>query len=467
MRARLKATAQRWKTNALAATRTRRLLTARLRRCQGRIAQLEDQVAALEAQAAPLAVAGHTYPAQLIALAVFIVVQANGSLRCAAKTVGFVSQMLGWTFPSPSHTSVRRWIMRLGYFQLQQAAQLHGDYVALLDERIQIGRERLLLLLGLKIEADRSHCAPLRAADVTVLGLEVQSSWTGEAVADFLTRSLDRLPHLKIVHFITDGGTNLAKALTIKGFDAVADCTHVLMNAIKKLLGTDQILRQLHTDVGQLRRRLIRSEFGYLLPPSLRDKDRFIRIFTLGKWIERIDRWWPKLPEPARAHLAFLEPARARVACMNELRAVVERAAALLKGSGLSPATRRRWQEYTDLCRQNPGRPAEVDALLDTITAYFARHTELLARHGRLLCCTDILESLFGRYKNKGGTPTISADALAIPLYSVTITPAFVHQALLATPYKTVQAWEQERTCENRYAQIRRMERELKTVAAA
>ena len=413
---------------------------------------LENKVAALEARAAPVAIGGHTYPAQLIALAVFIVVHANGSLRCAAKTVGFVSRLLGWKFKAPSHTSVRRWVMRLGLFQLQQTRQLSGDYVALLDESIQIGRERLLLLLGVKLEADRSRCQPLRAGDVTVLGLEVQSSWTGQAVADFLGRALDPLTGVNIVHFITDGGTNLAKALRIKGIDAVADCTHMLMNAVKKLLAEDKVLGQLHADVGQLRRRLVLTEFGYLLPPSLRDKDRFIRIFTLGKWIDRIDRWWPKLCAPARAHLDFIERARPRVRCMNELRGVVEQAAALLKGSGLSGATRRRWDDYATKCRQNEQRCAEVDTLLDTITAYFERHADLIARHGWLLCCTDIIESLFGRYKNKGGTPTISADALAIPLYSVTMSTEFVRRALLATPYKRVEAWEQLRTCENRYA---------------
>lgn len=465
MKARLKAKVIRWKTNALKATKSRRLLEARLGRSQQRVAQLEKKVAALEAEAAPLRICGHIYPGQLIALAVFIVVQANGSLRCAAKVVGFVSQMLGWDFGTPSHTSVRRWVMRCGHFELEQAAKLQGHYVALLDESIQIGREKLLLLLGVKIETDRSHCQALRADDVTVLGLEVQTSWTGEAIADFLTRSLDRLPHVKIIHFITDGGTNLSKALSIKGFDVVSDCTHMLMNAVKKLLGTDSVLSQLHADVGQLRRRLILTKFGYLLPPSLRDKDRFIRIFTLGKWIDRIDRWWPKLCETARQHLAFLEQARERVQCMNELRAVVEQAAAILKGSGLNTVTRRLWEDYIKTCRQNPDRAPEVDTLLDTISAYFDKHAELIARHGRLLCCTDIIESLFGRYKNKGGTPTISADVLAIPLYSVTITPRFVQRALLETPYKVVHDWEQLRTCENRYAQLRRMEQELKSDA--
>lgn len=172
------------------------MLVKRLRRSQRRVAELDNKVAALEAQAAPILITGHTYQAQLIALAVFIVVQANGSLRCVAKTVGFVAQMCGWKFGAPSHTSVRPWVMRCGLFQLHQAVQLSGDYVALLDESIQIGREKLLLLLGIKIATDRSHCAPLRAEDVTVLGMEVQFSWTGQDVADFLSRSLDGLPHV-------------------------------------------------------------------------------------------------------------------------------------------------------------------------------------------------------------------------------------------------------------------------------
>lgn len=45
------------------ATKSRRLLQARLRRSQRRVAELENKVAMLEAQAAPIPISGHTYPA--------------------------------------------------------------------------------------------------------------------------------------------------------------------------------------------------------------------------------------------------------------------------------------------------------------------------------------------------------------------------------------------------------------------
>lgn len=79
---------------------------------------------------------------------------------------------------------------------------------------------------------------------------------------------------------------------------------------------------------------------------------------------------------------------------------------------------------------------------------------------------SDAYESTFGRYKNKGGTPTISADVLAIPLYSVNLTTDFVNEALINVPYSKVHEWETAHICENRYGSVRRMNRELKSDAA-
>lgn len=466
MRARIKATVRRWKGKALAATRRQRLLRAQLVRSQARVLRLEAELQTLKDAVAPLPVAGHTYPAQLIALAVFIVVHANGSLRCAARTVGFMAGLLGWTYATPSHTSVRRWVLRCGLHQLHHPADRVGDYVALLDESIQIGREKLLLLLGVKIQPDRSHCRPLTSSEVVVLGLEVQQSWTGECVADFLRRSFRRLPGVNIVHFITDGGTNLTKALRILNLDAVGDCTHVMMNAVKKLLADDPVLSQLSADIGRLRRQLLLTTEGYLLPPTLRDKDRFLRIFTLVNWVERLDGMWAKLPPGSRQKLNFVEGARTRVQCMAQLKTLVELTAGVLKGAGLSAVTQDKWeQSIQDFSRKNK-LTSEAKVFIATLRRYFTHHQKLIEKHRRLLCCTDIIESTFGRYKHKGGTPTISADVLGIALYGVDITPQLVQRSLAAIPYQTVHDWEKQHVCENRYGLVRRMNRELKSDAA-
>ena len=467
MGARLKATARRWKTTALRYTKRQRLLRAKLQRAQRRIAALEVEVQQLRAAGAPLPVAGHTYPAQLMALAVFIVVQANGSLRCAAKTMGFVSHLLGWSYGVPSHSSVRRWVVRCGLFQLEHASDKVGNYVAILDESIQMGREKLLLLLRVKLCDDRRHCAPLTGADVEVLGLEVQQSWTGETIAEFVQRKLARLPALRLTYCITDGGsTNLTKALKLLKLDAVSDCTHVMMNAVKKLLKDDATLSQLSADIGQLRRRLLLTAEGYLLPPTLRDKDRLLRIFTLVPWVKRIDAVWQRLPQSSRDHLSFLERARPRIQCMGQLKALVQISAGVLKGAGLSTVSIARWEQRINQFIIENKLSNEAQTFIQTMRAYLAQHEKLIEKHQRLLCCSDVIESTFGRYKNKGGTPVISADVLAVALYNAEISPQLVKKALTYVPYQAVHDWEQRYTCDNRYSLVRRMNRELKSAVA-
>lgn len=466
MRARLKAKVQRWKSTALTATKSRRLLQARLRRSQKRVARLEAENVILQAKMAPLKVEGHTYPAELIAIAVFIVVHGNGSLRCAAKTVGFVAQLLGWEYGTPSHSSIRRWVLRLGLYQLEYATERVGNYIGLLDESIQIGREKLLLLLGLKFDPDRKWGKPLTGDDVVVLGMEVQQSWTGELVADFLRRNLARMPKLKLRYCITDGGTNLAKALRILGLDAVGDCTHVMMNAVKKVLADDPVLSQLSADIGQLRRKLMLTAEGFLLPPTLRDKDRFLRIFTIVHWVERIDSIWANLPESSRKKLHFIDAARARVQCMKQLKTLVELTAGILKGAGLSTISQKKWEQaITDFSKKYTLNE-ESRTFISKVRQFFIDHEALIDKYQRLVCCTDIVESTFGRYKNKGGTPTISADVLSIALYGVKVTPRLVQKALSCVSYQAVHDWETQYVCENRYGLVRRMNRELKSAAA-
>jgi hypothetical protein len=430
------------------------------------VALLKAENAALKAKAAPLQVVAHTYPAQLIAIAVFIVVHGNGSLRCAAKTVGFIAQLLGWEYGTPSHSSVRRWVLRLGLYQLEYATERMGAYVGLLDESIQVGSEKLLLLLGFKFDPDCKWGKPLTGDDVVVLGMEVQQSWTGERVADFLRRNLARMPKLKLVYCITDGGTNLTKALRILGLDAVGDCTHIMMNAVKKVLANDPVLSRLSADIGQLRRKLALTAESYLLPPTLRDKDRFLRIFTIVHWVERIDSIWARLPQSSREKLGFIDAARSQVECMKQLKTLVELTAGILKGAGLSNASQKNWEKAITGFTKKYELSEESKIFISRVRQFFSKHETLIAKYSRLVCCTDIVESTFGRYKNKGGTPTISADVLSISLYGVSITPALVQKALSCVSYQAVHDWETHHVCENRYGLVRRMNRELKSDAA-
>ena len=118
MRTPFKATIRKFKNKLFRARRERRRLKAIIRRREAHIERLERKVILLQAIVQPTKVPDHHDPAQMIALAVFIVTQANGSLRCAAKTAGYYAKMMGWAYEAPTHVTVSNWTRRLGLYAL-------------------------------------------------------------------------------------------------------------------------------------------------------------------------------------------------------------------------------------------------------------------------------------------------------------------------------------------------------------
>jgi hypothetical protein len=146
---------------------------------------------------------------------------------------------------------------------------------------------------------------PLTMADVNVPGMEVQSSWTGATIAEFIQRNLDERPGLRLAYAVCDQGTNILAALRQLTIPVVSDCSHVMMNLVKKLFRTDVVLSELGAGVGKLRQQLSLTDHSFLLPPTLRDKDRFLRIFTLVEWMDRMDSYWLKMLPAMQAKLKF------------------------------------------------------------------------------------------------------------------------------------------------------------------
>lgn len=465
MRARLKVKLSHWKSRCLEKTKCKRNLSARLQRSEQQVTRLKAENARLRAITEPQPVAYHLYPAQMIAMAVFIVSHAGGSLRCAAKTVAFLSEMMGWKYAQPSPVTIRNWVLRCGLYQLDYAKVKAGQYVGIIDESIQIGREKLLLLLGVKLRDTWSHAAPLMMNDVEVLGVEVQQRWPGDKVAEFIKKRLAHHKEIDLRYVISDQGTNLLSALRMLSIPAVSDCSHMMMNVVKKLFSNNKQLSALAAQMGQFRRKFLLTELGYLLPPTLRDKDRFLRIFTLVEWNNRIQAYWNKLPPKHRTPLSFLQQAQPLLQCVGQIKTLAVLTAHLLKSAGLSSASQRKWETSIAQYSQTTTLTAEANTFLNTVRQYFASHAELIGSHEHLLCCSDIIESTFGRYKNKGGMQVISADVLSIALYSQPLTTDFIQKALNTVHQKHIEQWKKQYTCHNRYSILRRMDQELKSVA--
>ena len=143
-------------------------------------------------------------------------------------------------------------------------------------------------------------------ADVEVLGVQVAQSWKAERVEAFVTEQLDHHDQIELAYAICDGRTNLNKALVAKGATIVADCSHKLMNGLKTLRTDYAALGRPTKFMGRYRQRYNLSQSSHLYPPTLRDKDRFLRLFTVVSWVDRLDRCWSILEPTQRRQLQYL-----------------------------------------------------------------------------------------------------------------------------------------------------------------
>jgi hypothetical protein len=398
----------------------------------------------------------------MMALAVFIVLH-GGSLRCAAATAGFYSQeLMGWKYKAPAWKTISNWVERCGLHALNLTRELSGEYVGIGDITLQMGKEQLFLLLGIRTELTTTLERPLTVADVTILGMEVQPSWTGADIAEFIQRNLNDRPGLRLTYMVCDQGTNILAALRQLAIPVVSDCSHVMMNLVKKLFTADTALSNLSAEVGKLRQQLSLTDNAFLLPPTLRDKDRFLRIFTLVDWMDRVDSYWLNLPKSMRIRLKFYKNQWLNLR-LRQVQQLLVMAAKIVKYHGLSEATLQKWtDEVANWKLSQPKLTKQAREFISGMEDYFVAHRSQYLDGLHLLCCSDIIESIFGRYKNKGGMKAISADVLSIALYNQPISSNFIQTAMKYINGPMLDEWRCANVCHNRYGVRRRMEKELK-----
>lgn len=459
--AHLKATISRLKLRSKSGTAARRQLVDQIRYRDQTIIQLRAEVADLKSRTDPRPVFNCVYPAQMMALAVFIVLH-GGSLRCAAATAGFYAELMGWKYKAPAFKTVSNWVERCGLHALNLTKTMTGQYVAIVDASIQIGKEQLLLLLGVKAELAASLNRPLTIADVEVMGMEVQSSWTGQEVSAFLTGSLRDRPGLSLQYVVCDQGSNLLAALRSLTLPVVNDCSHIMMNLVKKLFKEDTALRALCATVGQLRQSLTLTDNAFLLPPTLRNKDRFLRIFTLVEWMDRIDAYGENLSTQWRDYLSWGRSYWLDLR-LRQVHQLLVMTAKILKHDGLSRYSHDKWiNGVIAFIDTQPKLTEQAKAFITAMMAYFEQYAPDYANQAKLQCCSDIIESIFGRYKNKGGMKAISSDVLSIPLYNQPLSTPFIQIAMRQVTGIQVDQWRCRNVCHNRYGIRRNMEKELK-----
>jgi hypothetical protein len=182
---------------------------------------------------------------------------------------------------SPSFSTAMLWIKKIGYAQLQSAKEKANDWIIILDESIGIGKEKVLVILGIR----RSHVdffRPLMLQDMEPITVKSKESWTGQDIANELKIAKVKLG--TVIYAVSDGGCDIKYGLKEVEITQVYDITHSIAICLQRLYEKDENFKDYTYKVGQMRFKLCCSKYAHLIPPNQRSKSRFLNIDIISKW---------------------------------------------------------------------------------------------------------------------------------------------------------------------------------------
>jgi hypothetical protein len=372
-------------------------------------------------------------------------------LRSCAKVLELFSKLDGIDIKKISATTVRNWTLKVGLSLLLRQVQ-KGEYVIIADESIAIGQDKLLLIVGIRVN-ESSMISPLKMSDVSVLHVESRASWQGVAINEVIN-SIREKHDITIGYAISDRGNNLMNGFKLSGLDWVEDCTHMIANCSKRFYFRNKDLEDFIAKTNRTRAKWILSKWSAYLPPVLRKKARYHQLFEVYKWAEKVAKIWTTIPIEAQEELIYIKEYGELIAVLKQIYTIIESFSEIFKSRGISKNSRKMWllqlvQKKNELASKGLHLHKETKIFLSELNRYLSENLEKLNNQSQLICCSDVVESIFGKYKNKNGVSTITEDALTIAAYTEELDMAVIKKAFEEIKIKEIINWKKDKTTES------------------
>lgn len=355
----------------------------------------------------------------------------------------------------PAWTTVRTWLMRVGVAAIEAPVLEADDWIWMADHSNQIGREKALVILGLRASKMPPPGKAISHEDVRVLAVEPGESWKRADVAAAYEKLAKKagLP----MAVLSDGAVELregAEVLQKQRADTLVlrDFKHVAANVLKKIVGGDERFGEFTSQVGQTRSSIQQTELAHFNPPTVRPKARFMNLTSTLKWAAMV-LWHLSHPhsqgckhtteERMNEKLRWLTAFVDDIGRWNACQSVVNASLTFINTQGLFRGAARELAKQLLRLRTCSAAAEVADRLVE-----FVLESELqLSPDQRLPLSTEILESSFGLFKqlerqhSRGGFTSLLAGfgALLRPATAESVRESF---ARVST--KQMRAWVSE-----------------------
>jgi len=440
----------------------------------------------------------HQYSVGHAKMFIELVLSDGASLRCAERAMERMVTSLQFSLPSPSWYAGRLWILSLGYYKLTRPKEHGDDWVWIVDHTVQIGAEKCLVILGVRLSALPAVGECLSHEDVEPIALWPVKKSNGDVVYQQLEAGIEKtgIPR----EIVSDHGTDLKSG--VEKFCqahhetcAVYDIKHKTAVLLKHELGDDPIWNEFARLAGQTKRQVQQTDlaplagcrrgfvFGrkrpfrrsflayieascpifasktsrfrgslslsdsLLAPPNQRTKARYMNVDILIQWGQNMLAFLDRAEESPLFEYARVQE---KLGWITEFRQPLEEWQVLLQVVEVTESYIRQRGLYQDIhlelekCLQPLAHTEQAQKVCAELLAFVAQEEAKARPNERLLGSSEIIESVLGKLKRleqdqarSGFTGLLLALCAAV----ASTTTDVVHQALEAVPTKMILAW--------------------------
>lgn len=385
------------------------------------------------------------YSTVIILLMLSAKLKTSSSFRSLSKVFVVFNFYLKIGHSTPSYSTAMLWVKKIGYSQLQHPKENAQDWIIIADESIGIGQEKVLVILGIR-RSKIDFMRPLKLQDMEPIIVKSKEKWTGEDIANELETVKQKLG--TVIYAVTDAGSTLKSGLMKAGIKHVYDITHAMAIALERLYKNDDNFKDYMSKAGQMRFKLCCSKNAHLIPPNQRSKARFLNVDTISNWGKNV--LWAlehnDISNEERSQLLWVKEKEEFIIEMDTIMSMVEKISIILKNEGLSRKTKSKCISILKHCKTGKLLQFKQNVLL-----YLKDNEKQISKRAeKILCCSDIIETTFGKYKNELSRNPMSGITdlvLIIPAFTSKLSEEEVKAAIGNYTVKDIEQWKKTNLC--------------------
>jgi hypothetical protein len=366
----------------------------------------------------------------------------SASFRAVSACSHIIQEYQAAPLQPAAPNTIWRWVRKLGYHALTTPKTQAKDWIIVLDESVQIGPEKLLVILAIR-ESQIDFSRPLQYTDLEPVWMSANAHWNGELIGELLERVQDKLGH--IIYAVGDYGSDLKKGLRVAGIPHIHDITHHIALILKRLYADDPDYQHVTKQFANIRQHFKQTTATHLLPPKPRRHSRYHDLRPLAEYGRHVFAYLRQPPPTTEKAQAFREAMtwvldyQTFFEELDEVTLLVHAIERIVKHHGLSPSTLEQCSQHIPPAVTSKARCVKFDILLYGQMTLAVTHAM-----DALLCTSDILESAFGKYKTYlscNPMAGITDLALCIAAFTCSLESQEVIEALETTRNHDLTHW--------------------------